>query len=68
MEIRVRNSHAMVAIEEVSPLINTLNDTRRRQWRVGVYTTRENRQVVEQAAIEVLRVKRVTKQDKLAVT
>ena len=68
MEVRVRNSHAMVEIEEVSPLINTLNDTRRQQWRLGVYTTRGNRQAVEQAAIEVLRVKRATKQDKLVVT
>lgn len=68
MEIRVRNSHAMVDIEEISPLIGTLNDTRRQQWRLGVYTTEENRERVEQAAMEVLRVKRMTKQDKLAVT
>jgi hypothetical protein len=67
MEVRVRNSHAMVDIEEVSPLINTLNDTRRQQWRLGIYTTGEHRHVVEQAATEVLRVKRVTKQDKLVV-
>jgi HD superfamily phosphohydrolase len=68
MEVQVRNSHTMVDIEEVSPLINTLNDTRRQQWRLGVYTTRGNRQAVEQAANEVLRVKRATKQDKLVVT
>jgi hypothetical protein len=68
MEVRVRNSHAMVDIEEVSPLISTLNDTRRQQWRLGVYTAPEHRRVVEQAATEVLRVKRATKQDKLVVT
>jgi len=68
MEIRVRNSHAMMEIEEISPLIGTLNDTRRQQWRLGVYTTGENRERVEQAAIEVLRVKRVTRQDRLVVT
>lgn len=68
MEVRVRNSHAMVEIEEVSPLINTLNDTRRQQWRLGVYTIEEHRDTVEQAATEVLRVKRATKQDKLVVT
>ncbi len=68
MEVRVRNSHAMVDIEEISPLINTLNDTRRQQWRLGVYTTPEHRGIVEQAATEVLRVKRATKQDKLTVT
>jgi HD superfamily phosphohydrolase len=68
MEVRVRNSHHMVDIEEVSPLINTLNDTRRQQWRLGVYTTKEHRSAVEQAATEVLRVKRATKQDKLVVT
>ncbi|HNQ33618.1 MAG TPA: HD domain-containing protein, partial [Methanoculleus sp.] len=68
MEVRVRNGHAMVDIEEVSPLIGTLNDTRRQQWRLGVYTAPEHRQAVEQAATEVLRVKRTTKQDKLVVT
>mgnify|MGYP000911685510 CR=1 FL=1 len=68
MEVRVRNSHAMVEIEEVSPLISTLNDTRRQQWRLGVYTVEEHRSAVEQAATEVLRVKRATKQDKLVVT
>ena len=68
MEVRVRNGHAMVDIEEVSPLIGTLNDTRRQQWRLGVYTAPEHRQAVEQAATEVLRVKRATKQDKLVVT
>lgn len=68
MEVRVRNSHAMVDIEEISPLISTLNDTRRQQWRLGIYTMREQRSAVEQAAMEVLRVKRATKQDKLVVT
>ena len=67
MEVRVRNSHTMVDIEQVSPLINTLNDTRRQQWRLGIYTTPEHRHAVEQAAMEVLRVKRATKQDKLVV-
>ncbi len=57
----------MQDLEEVSPLINTLNDTRRQQWRLGVYTTEEHRNTVEQAAMEVLRVKRPTKQDKLVV-
>ncbi|MFA7563543.1 MAG: HD domain-containing protein, partial [Methanoculleus sp.] len=68
MEVRVRNSHAMVDIEEVSPLISTLNDTRRQQWRLGIYTTQDYRSAVEQAAMEILRVKRATKQDKLVVT
>ena len=67
MEVRVRHSHTMLDLEEVSPLINTMNDTRRQQWRLGVYTTQEHRNTVEQAAMEVLRVKRPTKQDKLVV-
>ncbi len=65
--VQVRNSHAMVDIEEVSPLIGTLNDTRRQQWRLGVYTLPEFRSQVEQAAVEVLRVRRTTKQDKLMI-
>ncbi|RXE56509.1 phosphohydrolase [Methanoculleus taiwanensis] len=67
MEVRVRSSHTLVELEEVSPLINTLNDTRRQQWRLGVYAPAEHRTAVEQAAIEVLRVKRPTKQDKLMI-
>jgi uncharacterized protein len=68
MEVRVRNSHAILDIEEVSPLISTLNDTRRQQWRLGVYTTAENLEAVEEAASGVLRIKRATKQDKLLIT
>ena len=49
-------------------MIYTLNDTRRQQWRLGVYTTKEHRSAGEQAAMEVLRGKRATKQDKLVVT
>ncbi|MCC7566510.1 MAG: HD domain-containing protein [Methanomicrobiaceae archaeon] len=65
MEVRVKNRHAVADLEEVSPLIGTLNDTRRQQWRIGVYCIPGRRAAVEQAAIEVLRVKRPTKQDKL---
>ncbi len=67
MEVRVRSSHTLVELEEVSPLINTLNDTRRQQWRLGVYAPPQHRSAVEQAAVEVLRVKRPTKQDKLMI-
>jgi HD superfamily phosphohydrolase len=68
MEVRVRNSHAMADIERVSPLISTLNDTRRQQWRLGVYTTPDSLQAVEQAALEVLRVRKATRQDTLVIT
>jgi HD superfamily phosphohydrolase len=67
MEVRVRNRHALVGLEEVSPLLTTLNETRRQQWRLGVYTTREQRDKVEQAATEVLHIKRPTQQDRLPI-
>ncbi len=67
MEVLVRNHHDLVSLENLSPLMKTLNDTRKRQWRMGVYTPHEFRSVVEEAAVEVLHIKRPTKQDKLNI-
>lgn len=63
--VRVRNRHAVVAFEEISPRIRTLNATRREQWRLGVYTLPEYREQVADAACEVLHVKKPTRQDTL---
>ncbi|MDH7593450.1 MAG: HD domain-containing protein [Methanomicrobiales archaeon] len=67
LPILVRNRHDAVPLEDISPLVDTLNRTRRAQWRAGVYTLPEIRDRVSQAAMEVLRVKRLTKQDRLSV-
>ena len=66
MGVQVRNSAASLDLSLVSPLVNTLNETRRSQWRLGVYTPRKHREAVERAAIEVLHVKKPTRQDTLA--
>ncbi|QYZ79180.1 HD domain-containing protein [Methanofollis formosanus] len=67
MGVRVRDHHALVGLEEVSPLLTTLNETRRQQWRLGVYTVPDQREAVEQAATEVLHIKRPTQQDRLPI-
>jgi HD superfamily phosphohydrolase len=66
MGVQVRNGTATVDLSIVSPLVNTLNEARRSQWRLGVYAPRERRDAVERAAREVLHVKKETHQDTLA--
>jgi HD superfamily phosphohydrolase len=63
--VRVKNRHAVVGFEEISPRIRTLNATRREQWRLGVYTLPGLQDVVADAACEVLHVKKPTRQDTL---
>jgi hypothetical protein len=66
MGVQVRNRTATLDLSLVSPLVNTLNETRRSQWRLGVYAPREQAGEVEKAAGEVLHVKKATRQDTLA--
>jgi uncharacterized protein len=63
--VRVKNRHAVVAFEEISPRIRTLNATRREQWRLGVYTLPEYREQAVEAGCEVLHIKKPTRQDTL---
>jgi hypothetical protein len=63
--VRVKNRHAVVAFEEISPRIGTLNATRREQWRLGVYTLPQYRERVADAACEVLHIRKPTRQDTL---
>ncbi|TAJ45709.1 HD domain-containing protein [Methanofollis fontis] len=67
MEVRVRDRNALVGLEQVSPLLSTLNETRREQWRLGVYTTPDRREAVERAAYEVLHIKKPTQQNRLPI-
>lgn len=67
IEVQVRNHNDLFSLEELSPLTGTLNETRKSQWRMGIYTTPENRKIVEQAAYEVLNIEKITKQDKLII-
>jgi HD superfamily phosphohydrolase len=63
--VRVKNQHAVVSFEEFSPRIRTLNATRREQWRLGVYTPPEHREVVAEAGCAVLHIRKPSRQDTL---
>jgi hypothetical protein len=65
MGVRVKNRHTVVSFEELSPRMRTLNDTRCEQWRLGVYTLPEYRDMVAEAAADVLHVKKPSRQDTL---
>lgn len=67
MEVRVRDRDALVGLEQVSPLLSTLNETRREQWRLGVYTLPDQRGEVERAANEILHIKKPTQQYRLPI-
>lgn len=66
--VRVRNRHAVVNLAEVSPLVTILNETRRGQWRLGVYCPGEHRKQVALAAREVLHVYPHTTQEQLPLS
>ncbi len=63
--VRVNSRHAVVGFNEVSPRIRTLNATRREQWRLGVYTLPEYRDLVAEVSCDVLHIKKPTRQDTL---
>jgi len=65
IEVQVKNRHALVGFSELSPRLGTLNQTRREQWRLGVYTLPDFREVVAEAAVEVLHIKKPTRQNTL---
>jgi len=65
MGVQVENHHDLTSLDEISPLMRTLNETRKRQWRMGVYTLPDQRKVVEDAASELLSIKKPTKQYRL---
>ncbi|MGB8220051.1 MAG: HD domain-containing protein [Methanoregula sp.] len=65
LEVQVKNRHALVGFAELSPRLQTLNQTRREQWRLGVYTLPEYRDAVADAAAEILHIKKPTRQDTL---
>lgn len=65
LSVQVRHRHAAVPLSEVSPLLHTLNETRRSQWRLGVYTPAEFRDEVGEIASDILRVRPLTTQEPL---
>jgi uncharacterized protein len=65
LRVQVKNRHHLVELGEVSPLMNSLNENRLEQWRLGVYCPPDITDRVGKAATEVFHVKPVTKQNKL---
>jgi hypothetical protein len=63
--VQVKNKHTVVGFKEISPRIRTLNATRREQWRLGVYTLPEYRDLVAEAGSDVLHIKKPTRQNTL---
>ena len=63
--VLVKNRHTVVGFNEISPRIRTLNTTRREQWRLGVYTLPEHRDLIAEVSCEVLHIKKPTRQDTL---
>jgi HD superfamily phosphohydrolase len=63
--VRVKNRNTVVGFKEISPRIRTLNATRREQWRLGVYTVSEHRDLFADVGGEILHIKKPTRQDTL---
>lgn len=66
IHVQVQNRNRVVGLAELSPLLNTLNETRKGQWRLGVYCPPEYRGVVMEIASGILHVKPETTQEQLA--
>ncbi|NLV28454.1 MAG: HD domain-containing protein [Methanomicrobiales archaeon] len=65
IEVQVQEKSCQSPLEEVSPLVTTLNETRRSQWRLGVYAPIGCTDVVSDAARRVLSIKPFTRQERL---
>ena len=65
LEVQVKNRDATTGFAEFCPRLQTLNETRREQWRLGVYSLPEHRAAVADAATEILHIKKPTRQGTL---
>lgn len=65
MKARVMMNGSMVPIDKASSLVATLEKAQKDNWRLGVFTTQENREKVGKIAREFFGVKKDVKQFKL---
>ena len=65
MQVQVQDRNTLLPLEEVSPLVTTLNETRRSQWRMGVYAPYSVLPRVIETARELLHIRPPTKQERL---
>ncbi|HJJ54740.1 MAG TPA: HD domain-containing protein [Methanocorpusculum sp.] len=66
MQVKVKNLHDFVPFDDLIPLLTLMNQTRREQWRLGIYTPQEHLEKVASAAVSVLGIQKPTKQYKLS--
>lgn len=67
MAVQVRHRHQTVQLEELSPMMKTLNETRQGQWRLGVYAPTTVSEQVGEAAASTLYIRKPTTQGKLVL-
>jgi len=65
VHVRIRNRNRVIGLEEIPPLVTTLNETRRGQWRLGVYTPAVHVPIVSTVAREILHIRPLTTQERL---
>jgi hypothetical protein len=65
MQVQVQDRDLFLPLDEVSPLVTTLNETRRSQWRIGVYAPFSEVNCVRDAARQVLNIRVPTRQERL---
>lgn len=65
IKVQIQDRDNLLSLEEVSPLVTTLNETRRTQWRIGVYAPEYVVNEVRMAARELLHIRPPTRQDRL---
>ncbi len=65
LPIQVQDRHRIVGLATLSPLLHTLNETRRGQWRLGIYTPPGHRENVAGIAADLLHVRPETTQGQL---
>lgn len=65
MQVQVQDRDLFLPLEDVSPLVTTLNETRRSQWRVGVYAPPSMVAKVRETARNLLHIRPPTRQERL---
>lgn len=66
MHMKIRSKHDYVPFEDMVPLFNLMNQIRKEQWRLGVYTPAEHVSRVYDAAMNVLGIHKLTTQKTLS--
>ncbi|NLX48934.1 MAG: HD domain-containing protein [Methanospirillum sp.] len=67
MEVRIRSGSGTLPLDQCSPMVATLNETRRGQWRLGVYAPPAAVERVAASAVEHLHIRPATLQERLPV-